>query len=417
MNELLIKLENLHFEQRLNLLSKQLKGKKIIIYGAGALFNIMLENYDFSSLNIIGISDRKITPAQEGTLIKSFRGIPLNSISLYNPDCILLAVLNYKPVLEDFKKNLFKTTNIKIIPLAKNTLKMELKEFLKDIDLSLLNPFQKLQAEISELRDIIDLVTDVRNMPKASGMYRKIQLECANLLQSVHAICEANNLQYWLDSGTLLGAYRHQGFIPWDDDVDICMRRQDYLKILPILKQVFQYSDFYIRERAESCKFYQIRIINKYDSRIGLDIFPVDDYPEVCLTERKKMNIDKKIKAARKFFEKKYPQKYMANNKIETTKQDIINIQNKMILNNRINKEKNPALFFGIDFPYRIKGTLVYDYETVFPLKTLEFEGNLYYCPNKTKKYLKNLYGDFMKLPCKLKKNYCKSINRLEMVK
>lgn len=417
MNELLIKLENLHFEKRLALLTEQLKGKKVIIYGMGLLFDTMLKNYNFANLNIIGISDRKITQAQEGNIIKGFYGIPLNSIKKYNPDCILLAALNYKPILEDFKRNLFKTSDFKIIPLAQNTLKMELKELLKDIDLSFLNPFNKLHTEISELRNILNLVTDVRNMPKACGIYRKIQLECTSLLQKVHTICEENNLHYWLDSGTLLGAYRHKGFVPWDDDIDICMRRQDYLKILPILKQKFQDSDFYIRERAETCKFYQIRIINKYDSRIGLDIFPVDDFSETSLTDKRKMDIDKKIKYARKFFEKKYPRKCMAGNKIQEAKQDIISIQNKIILNNKVCQEKNPALFFGIDFPYRIKGTLIYDYETIFPLKTLEFEGNLYYCPNKTERYLENLYGNYMQLPNMIKENYRKSISCLENVK
>lgn len=417
MDELLARLENLHFEKRLAELSKQLKGKRVIIYGIGLLFDTMLRNYDFSNFDIIGVSDRKIAWAQEGTIIKGFNAIPLDSIEKYNPDCLLIAALNYKPILEDFKKNLFKTANFKTIPLAKNTTGMELKEMLKDFNLTFLNPFEKLHSEISELRHIIDLAVDVRNMPKASGVYRKIQLECGALLQNVHIICEENNLKYWLDSGTLLGAYRHKGFVPWDDDVDICMRRKDYLKLLPILKQKFQDSDYYIRERAETCKYYQIRIINKYDSRIGLDIFPVDDYYEACLTDKGKMDIDKKVKSARKFFEKKYPQKYMASNKVQEAKQDIISIQNKIVLNNKICREENPALFFGIDFPYRVKGLLIYDYETVFPLKTLEFEGHFYYCPNQTEKYLENLYGNFMLLPGMIKESYRNSVTFWEKVR
>lgn len=412
MNKLLLELENLNFEKKLKYLSKKLKNKKIIIYGCGQLFDVMLKNYDFSVFNIIGISDRKIK--QESFFNNKFKAIPLSLVNTYKPDYILIATLKYEAILEDFKKNIFKHSNIKIIPLTQISLEKKVRNFICNHKLNFLNPFNKLQAEIDNLRQIINLSLDITKMPPACGIQRDIQKKCAKLLQKIHIICQENQLSYWLDSGTLLGAYRHKGFIPWDDDIDICMKRNDYIKILPILKKTFENSDFYIRERAETCNYYQIRIINKYDSRIALDIFPVDNYYKPLLTDKNKLDIDKKIKKARKCFEKKYPKKCISIDKINKAKQDIIEIQNNIILNKQVCTTTKPALFFGIDYPYNIKGTLIYEYNMIFPLKTIEFEGERYFCPNKTVNYLANLYGNFMTFPKSIDYTYTLNLSKLE---
>ena len=61
---------------------------------------------------------------------------------------------------------------------------------------------------------------------------REIQLESLKILKKVDEICKNEGLRYWLAYGTLIGAVRHKGFIPWDDDVDIWMPREDYEKLL-----------------------------------------------------------------------------------------------------------------------------------------------------------------------------------------
>ena len=56
---------------------------------------------------------------------------------------------------------------------------------------------------------------------------RAVQLLQLEILRAIHRVCLKNNIDYWLDGGTLLGAVRHGGFIPWDDDIDIAIRLTD----------------------------------------------------------------------------------------------------------------------------------------------------------------------------------------------
>lgn len=65
---------------------------------------------------------------------------------------------------------------------------------------------------------------------------RRIQLRMLEMLKYVDKICRESNITYWLSSGTCLGAVRHEGFIPWDDDVDIEMLEDDYNRLIEILK-------------------------------------------------------------------------------------------------------------------------------------------------------------------------------------
>ncbi len=75
------------------------------------------------------------------------------------------------------------------------------------------------------------------SMPKATGRLRNIQIAEKYILERVKDICDANEMELFLVGGTLMGAVRHKGFIPWDNDVDIGMMKADYLKLRTLLDQ------------------------------------------------------------------------------------------------------------------------------------------------------------------------------------
>ena len=67
------------------------------------------------------------------------------------------------------------------------------------------------------------------------SLLRRQQLRMLDILSEVDRICKKHDIPYWLSSGTLIGAMRHNGFIPWDDDLDIEMMRKDYLRLMKVL--------------------------------------------------------------------------------------------------------------------------------------------------------------------------------------
>ncbi len=239
---------------------------------------------------------------------------------------------------------------------------------------------------------------DITTFPKAEGDIRELQLANLSLLLFLDKLCKENNIAYWLDFGTLLGAVRHKGFIPWDDDIDVSMMRDDYERIIDIINNNPYNSDIYAEfnrdEEKGDCigKYFHIKIRHKKCPNLFVDIFPYD-YLGKNLNHEDKILISKMAFALKRELSKKYD--YSMESQI--IKSDIDEKRNKYLKFDETDN-KNSDLIWGIDYLH-YWNNWVYTQETIFPLQDIEFEGHIFKCANKKEDFLAEVYGNYMSYP------------------
>lgn len=242
---------------------------------------------------------------------------------------------------------------------------------------------------------------------------KRIELD---ILRHIKRVCEENNLRYFLAGGTLLGAVRHKGFIPWDDDIDISMPRPDYENLITLMED----NDKYMLLKPGDIGYYYnfAKVIDNdtllvengcapiANMGVYIDIFPLDGMPEegvaidrhfAALKEvRTRINSFSFIKTKLRknlYMYFKIINTYRRNNK----KKDLISLQ-KLYTSTALRYEYDDSKYV-----YATGGA--YDKKDIF-LKNLfsdgvdvEFEGEFFKAPTEWDVYLRQLYGDYMQLP------------------
>ncbi len=250
---------------------------------------------------------------------------------------------------------------------------------------------------------------------------KRLHQDLLTILLELDRICKKYNIRYFLSGGTLLGAIRHKGFIPWDDDIDIEMMRHDYDKFCKICESELNEKKFFLQTQKNDKNYNwvygKLRLKGTEYIRVGqehlkqktgifIDIFPIDNTINKkvsqyiintgCETCRSILWSNVGVKTSKRFLEKI---KYMILSKIP--RKIAINVFEYLakLYNNIDTKYK---VFYNL----KLKNRKCYIYQSKWYEDQLnvEFEKYKFPIPIGYKHILQMYYGDYMKLPEKDKR-------------
>lgn len=237
---------------------------------------------------------------------------------------------------------------------------------------------------------------------------RAAQLKMLGILEEIDALCKRHKLTYWIEGGTLLGAMRHGGFIPWDDDLDISMLRPDYERFLEIAAKELP-PHLFLQTRKSDPSFHhresKVRDLNSYiadgddnnaaDYQKGLfvDVFPYDAGPARFRRQMGKVARGITVATVNLNGLHRYSWHSMARLLYFGVRLPLLQAVWK--LGCRLLSDGNHV---AIDPHFAWRCTICHK-QTLFPLREVEFEGRRFPAPHDPDTYLTTLYGNWRQLP------------------
>ncbi len=240
------------------------------------------------------------------------------------------------------------------------------------------------------------------------GTYlRNVQLRLLDIFIEVEKILRKHNIEYWLIGGTLLGAVRHGGFIPWDYDIDVSVLYKDIKKLRKVLNEELP-EQFVVQDYSTDKKYFIESVFKVRDKKsffpyeshssfkeqgLFIDFIPMEKLPSMRL-KRFVFNFNKNPYLRHKEMSLQGKTKNFKGLLMAPFSYILKNFAHWYSDVSKTNQFGYNYLFWlGPCFEMRFNMNVIY------PLKTLEFEGIQFYVPNDTHQYLKLAYGDYMQLP------------------
>lgn len=240
---------------------------------------------------------------------------------------------------------------------------------------------------------------------------RDLQLALLEMMKSFHQACVEHNLHYYMLGGTCLGAIRHSGFIPWDDDMDVGMPRKDYDTFCEMASSILP-SNLVLRyyQNTKESPFHFVKLVNaqttlieknyqNYVEGIYIDVFPLDGIDKYGFFEKIRA---KQIRLNHAFVMNHYytgpGKKGLKNVFLHFSK--LVNMQRvHQSLERLMTKKKEKETVYLCNYLGAWKDREIIPNE-VFGTPTLyNFEDTRFFGPEDTKKYLTSLYSDYMTPP------------------
>lgn len=245
---------------------------------------------------------------------------------------------------------------------------------------------RSVTAQLEDIRNILIYNHPVSQVPKSTGKLRLLQDGNTVLLALFARKCRENGLRYWLDYGTLLGAVRHRGFIPWDDDLDVSMMRTEYDRLLELLPALFP------QEEGFTWKRHAFLQIGYEGTPLNIDVYPYHFYSESLISPEQHGRLDRRLTAFKKDV-------VLMGDRMNISDEQIQQKICREIMGGEASaaEEDFPGIFLSPAITFT-KNTHL-PYETFFPLGSMDFEGLKFFVPNHARQYLQFFYGDYLSYP------------------